>query len=220
MQQAADALFTSAAWQPALEKFGAVSGLSVWLFANSGRPIREPLHSTPLTEMLSRHGYDPGIIQECAVRSRKSANRAPCVVRHRRGLAAIGAPLSLAGEVVGAAVAAYALTEYPKRESIYALAVESGLKFSTLWHAALKELPLREARLILYGELLQTLADTILSEAHRTTAFEESSQRLAEALGAKDRFFAILSHELRTPLTPIRREVYADRRQRRHHPHP
>jgi signal transduction histidine kinase/ActR/RegA family two-component response regulator len=218
MQQAADALFKSAAWPPALEKFGAVSGLSVWLFASNGRPIRGPLHSTPLSEMFSRHGYDPGIIQECAARCRERADRTPCVVRHRRGLAAIGASLSLAGEVVGVAVAAYALTEYPKWESIHTLAVESGLKFSTLWDTTRKQLPLREARLVLYGELLQTLADTILSEAHRTTAFEESSQRLAEALGAKDRFFAILSHELRTPLTPIlgwteilRREAESDR---------
>jgi signal transduction histidine kinase len=125
-------------------------------------------------------------------------------VHHRRaGLAAVGAPLTLAGDVVGAAVAAYALTEYAKPESMHTLAEESGLKFSILWNAARKQLPLREARLLLYTELLQTLGDAILSETERTTAFQQTSQRLAEAVGAKDRFFAVLSHELRTPLPPI-----------------
>jgi signal transduction histidine kinase/ActR/RegA family two-component response regulator len=217
MQQPDGALFKSAAWGPALEKFGAVSGLSVWLFGSNGRPIRGPLHSTPLAEVFRRRRYDPGILLECASRCRGRADRKPSVVRHRYGLAAVGASLTLAGEVVGAAVAAYALTEYPKPESMHTLAEESGLKFSTLWDAARKEIPLRETRLILYAELLQTLADAILSETHRTSAFEESSRRLAEAIGAKDRFFAILSHELRTPLTPIlawtqvlRREAQAD----------
>jgi len=218
MPQAGDALFKSPAWRPAMEKFGAVSGLSVWLFASDGQPVQGPLHSTPLAGLFSRHRYDPGILAECAARCRGRADRKPAVVRHRRGLAAVGAPLTLAGDIVGAAVAAYALTEYPKPESLHTLAEESGLKFSILWDAARKELPLRESRLILFAELLQTLADTILSETHRTTAFEESSQRLAEAIGAKDRFFAILSHELRTPLTPIlawtqvlRREAESDR---------
>lgn len=203
MQQAGHALFTSSAWRPALEKFGAVSGLSVWLFGNNGRAVQGPLHSTPLVEVFRRHRYDPGILHECAARCRGGADLKPTVVRHRLGLAAVGAPLALAGNIVGAAVAAYALTEYPKPESVHVLAAQSGLHFSTLWNAARKELPLREPRLILYAELLQTLAETILSETQRIHAFEETSQRLSEALGAKDRFFAVLSHELRTPLTPI-----------------
>ena len=201
-----------------MEKFGAVSGLSVWLFANNGRPVQGLLHPTPLVEVFRRHRYDPGILQECAARCRGRADLKPTVVRHRLGLAAVGVPLTLSDEIVGAVVAAYALTEYPKPESMHVLAEESGVQFSTLWNAARKELPLREARLVLYAELLQMLAETILRETHRTNTFEETSQRLAEALGAKDRFFAVLSHELRTPLTPIlawtqvlRREAESDR---------
>jgi len=218
MSPAGDALFKSAAWRPALEQFGAVSGLSVWVFGSNGRPVRGPLHPTPLAEVFKRHRYDPGILQECAARCRAGVSRQPAVVRHRRGIAVVGAPLTLAGNVIGAAVAGYALTEYPKPEYLHMLAAETGMKFSMLWEAARAQSPLREARLVLYAELLQTLGETILREASRTSAFEETSLRLTEAVGAKERFFAVLSHELRTPLTPIlawtqvlRREADPDR---------
>jgi signal transduction histidine kinase/ActR/RegA family two-component response regulator len=218
MQQGTDTLLKSAAWRPALEKFGAVSGLSVWLFANNGRPVQGPWHRTRLAEVFRRQRYDPGVIQECASRCRERADGKPLVVHHRHGLAVVGAPLTLAGDAVGAIVAAYALTEYPKAETMHALADESGVNISTLWNVARKESPLRESRLVLYAELLQTLGDTILREAARSNAFEETSRRLAEAVGAKERFFAVLSHELRTPLTPIlawtqvlRREADSDR---------
>jgi signal transduction histidine kinase/ActR/RegA family two-component response regulator len=218
MNPPGDALFKSAAWRPALEQFGAVSGLSVWVFGSNGRPVQGPLHPTPLAEVFKRYRYDPGIVQECAARCRARADRKPAVVRDRRGVAAVGAPLTLAGDVIGAAVAGYALTEYPKSEYLHALAAENGMKFSILWDAARKQSPLREAQLVLYAELLQTLGETILREAARTNAFEETSLRLSEAVGAKERFFAVLSHELRTPLTPIlawtqvlRREADLDR---------
>jgi signal transduction histidine kinase len=43
----------------------------------------------------------------------------------------------------------------------------------------------------------------LLEETDRARRHEETSARLVEAMGAKDRLLAVLSHELRTPLTPI-----------------
>jgi signal transduction histidine kinase/CheY-like chemotaxis protein len=187
----------------ALEKYAVVNHQTVQVYGVDGRPVAGPVNRTMLFDLFSR-GRGPGMFARCARECLgQSDPGAPVVIEEEYGLAVIGTPLVLAGDIVGAAVAGYALTTHLTYREAVRLARDYGLPFDEVWAVTRKELPESPGRLPLRGELLGILGNTLVSEHHRSRQLEETSQRLAEAGEAKDRFLAVLSHELRTPLTAI-----------------
>jgi len=187
----------------ALEKYAIVNHLTVQVYGADGRPVAGAVNRTPLFDLFSQ-GHGPGMFVRCARECLgRSDPGSPGVVEEQYGLAVIGTPLVLAGEIAGAAVAGYAVTTHLSYREGVRLAREYRLPFDELWAVTRKELPLPHSRLVLSGELLGILGNTLLSEHYRSQQLEETSLRLAEAAEAKDRFLAVLSHELRTPLTAI-----------------
>lgn len=187
----------------ALEKYAIVNHLTVQVYGADGRPVAGAVNCTPLFDLFSQ-GHGPGMFVRCARECLgRSDPGSPVVVEEQYGLAVIGTPLVLAGEIAGAAVAGYAVTTHLSYREGVRLAREYRLPFDELWAVTRRELPLPHSRLVLSGELLGILGNTLLSEHYRSQQLEETSLRLAEAAEAKDRFLAVLSHELRTPLTAI-----------------
>lgn len=197
-------LFSAERWNPALDKFTEATGLSVELFDAGGQVILNPPRLSPLDALFRESGFEPGLFAECASRClRQTAARPAVFVSESHGLTVVGTTLLFQGEILGVAVAGYALARFSQVPSVQRWAKEAGVPFDRLWGIVRQQAPLPERRLKLYGELLQVLVDSLLREAYRTRQYKDAADKLKAAAAAKDEFLAVVSHELLSPLTPI-----------------
>lgn len=197
-------MWRSEYWRPALGKLAEATGMSIKVFGVGERGVILESPSSRLVGLFLEYGFDPGLFTECARRClNQTGGRPPLVVEESHGLMVVGTSLVLEGAVVGAAVIGYAFATFTQVPTIRRWAESSGVPFARLWDIARTKQPMPQRRLILYGELLQVLGDSLLREHRRSEQFEDAVVKLQAADMAKDEFLAVVSHELRTPLAAI-----------------
>jgi signal transduction histidine kinase/AmiR/NasT family two-component response regulator len=195
--------FDSDSWRTALDKYAEATGLTVRLYGADAQVAVDSTYSAPLAALFREHAFDPGLFDACARRCLQQTYSRPLVFADEHGLTVIGTSLVLEDVVVGAAVAGYALGEFPNVSVVQRWAQAARLPFFRLWEIMRKKPPVPERRLVLHGDLLKVLGDALLRESHRTLQLEDAVLKLNSAAAAKDDFLAVLSHELRAPLAPI-----------------
>ena len=131
--------------------------------------------------MFQENGYDPGLFDDCAQRclAQPPDQRSPVVLTRSSGLAVVGVSLVLHGRVVAAVVAGYALVEFCESVAIGRLARACGVPFPTLWAVARRQKPVPTGRLVLRGELLRVLGDTVLRENDLRRQSEQTALQLS-----------------------------------------
>ena len=197
-------IFQTGAGKLALEKYTAVTHLSIRLYDPNRRIMAEQRGSNRLFELFTG-AQEPTIISQCLERCFTQPQRMTCVcVEHEHGLAVVGAPFTNEGQVVCVSVAGYALTGHIDQLQLRRLARETGLSFESVWRIVRSEVPTPLDRLQLNGELLKIIGDTVISEHFRARQLQATLIELEAANRSKDEFLATLSHELRAPLNVIR----------------
>jgi signal transduction histidine kinase len=197
-------VFQTAAGKLALEKYAAVTHLSIRVYDRNRRIIAEERGSNRLFELLSA-AREPNIVSACLERCFAQSDQMTCVcVEHEHGLAVVGVPFTNESEVVCVSIAGYALTGHIDQLQLQRLAQESGLSFESLWGLVRAEVPAPVHRLQLNGELLKIIGDTLINEHSRAQQLGATLAELESANRSKDEFLATLSHELRAPLNVIR----------------
>ncbi len=197
-------LFDSELWKPALDRFAEATGLAVALFGADGKLGLGPVGSSALVKLFRQYGFEPGLFAECAQRClRQSGARPAIAVAGAHGLTVVGSSLMLEGRIFGAAIAGYALAGFSQVATVQRWATSAAVPFDPLWDIVRQLAPVPERRLLLNGELLQVLGETLLRANERTRQYEDSVARLEAVAAARDEFLAVVSHELRSPLAPI-----------------
>jgi PAS domain S-box-containing protein len=170
-----DPLFEKEIWAVALEKFAAPAGLTLQLFDHESRPVFDTVLSSPMYRLFKQAGYEPGMFAECArlcLSQNPCGSREPILFSRFESLTILGVSLALEGEIAGAVVGGYIFVDFCKVSDIQRLATDSGIEFEQIWEMARKQVPVPRNRLMMQGELLRALGDSLLRESIRTHEYQ------------------------------------------------
>jgi signal transduction histidine kinase len=190
-------------WRAPLLQFCQASGLTVAAYDIAGELRIERLVSTRTARFLATsHLWDddgPGTAVERRIVAALAAG-ADDVEELFHGMRVCSLPLTRAGERYGVLVFGWCFRDFSSPMACEQLARLVGVSGQVLWNEVRLEVPLTDARLSTYRELLRTLAASL--DRQRDTIDE-----LNRVSRTRDLFLATVSHEMRTPLSALSMRV-------------
>jgi ligand-binding sensor protein len=186
MDQPTGAMFDVTVWQAALDKYGAVVRMSVWVFDADERLVCGPLPLTPIVALFEKHGHEPDACARCVHEclAQPAGNRPPVIVDTSSGLAVVGVSLVFDGRVVGVLVAGYAMVAFCESVGIARLARETRTPFQELWTA--QACPDRGATARQDGEVPQVPRHGAPGEFREADVGRDRGAMAAAAMAGKD----------------------------------
>ena len=187
-------------WNLTLQRFAAATGVAVSAFDDALERRAGPLYSSSVTRLLAASAaWDEGgaalaIERELAGAVLRSARDESRLVEGELQVCAM--PLLADGQVRGIIVYGWVFNTFSTSLACQRIGATLAVEPSKLWSEARMEAPTPAPRMIVYGELLETLAAAALRHT-------QAVQRLEELSKLRELFLAGVSHELRTPLAAL-----------------
>jgi signal transduction histidine kinase len=186
-------------WREGLERYAQATHLAVVLTDAAGNPVGSCLHPQPTWLVLQTPRPAPAgacpfsvmPLRPCTCIADALATGHRGLSRDRVGMVHFAVPLRLGDHRLGAVVAGQVFDRYPEQLVLEHVAQLSGVSPQTAWERARLEHPVKASTLLVYADLLATLADDRLRglyhrmrEADRLAELSRLSDQLQQARGA------------------------------------
>ena len=182
-------LLDSDSWAEILELYASSVNVAVALVDHEGRLIGKCHNPQPIWSLArkARPAWGPGCIfclnanGHCTAAADAERARSAVLVSGMGGFVHAAAPIFLDNRHLGTLLAGQVFDHYPELLLMEQVAREFGLSGQELWRLARQRIPVSQATLTTYGNLLGTLGQAFLRERHNTSlqkALAETNERL------------------------------------------